>query len=226
MIFLYFLALGSFDDTAWTVPSFDQQICKFQNAFLLTPQPILVCQHVYRYLLSIFDQTWIEFSISFPRPSECTVMSFLSKLWVFTVMSDGKRWILCQLAPSVGAYYSHIISQAIGKALNSSYHMSADDMQLFLTLDPTRPGDAQSALCFNFLGVPKNFVQSLIVSEFFTNPDKTDFFVASFQVSSTSHFKSLWRCNIFFSLREKRRCCFWPRHNKHFRSPTQLCHSV
>ena len=80
---------------------------------------------------------------------------------------------------------------AVGKILrhhihNVKYHIYADDIQIYLTVDPNIPGDFQSAL-FKLSKCVADIQRWMVESMLILNQDKTDFFVAA----SSHHLKKL-----------------------------------
>ncbi len=89
------------------------------------------------------------------------------------------------IGPQVFTYYSHFIGQIIRRH-SLQFHIYADDVQIFLTFDPTKPGDAACAL-FRLSQCVKELQSWLVANKLKMNPDKTEFFIAS----SPSHLKRL-----------------------------------
>ena len=89
------------------------------------------------------------------------------------------------IGPQVFTYYSHIIGQIIRKH-SIQYHIYADDVQLFLSFDPSIPGDSACAL-FKLARCAKELQAWMVSNKLMMNPDKTEFFIAS----SAAHIKIL-----------------------------------
>ena len=80
------------------------------------------------------------------------------------------------IGPQMFTYYSHTIGQLIRRH-SIQYNMYADDVQLFLTFNPSRPGDAACAL-FRLSRCVNELQSWLVTNKLKMNPDKTEFFIA------------------------------------------------
>ena len=89
------------------------------------------------------------------------------------------------IGPQMFTYYSHTIGQLIRRH-SIQYHMYADDVQLFLTFNPSRPGDAACAL-FRLSRCVNELQSWLVTNKLKMNPDKMAFFIAA----SPTHLKNL-----------------------------------
>jgi hypothetical protein len=89
------------------------------------------------------------------------------------------------IGPKVFIYYSHTIGQIISNH-SIQYHIYADDVQLYLSFDPTIPGDTACAL-FKLARCVKGLQAWMLSNKLMMNPDKTEFFIAS----SAAHYKIL-----------------------------------
>jgi hypothetical protein len=89
------------------------------------------------------------------------------------------------IGPQVFTYYSHKIGQIIKKH-NIQYHVYADDVQLYLSFNPTTPGDSVCAL-FKLTRCVEELQSWMVRNKLMMNPDKTEFFIAS----SVAHRKRL-----------------------------------
>ena len=89
------------------------------------------------------------------------------------------------IGPQVFTYYSHTIGQII-RSHSLQYHIYADDVHIFLTFDPTLPGDAACAL-FKLSRCLQELQTWLSSNKLMMNPEKTEFFIAA----SHAHYKRL-----------------------------------
>ena len=81
------------------------------------------------------------------------------------------------IGPQVFTLYSHVIGQII-RQHSVLYHIYTDDVQLFLTFNPTIPVDAACAL-FKLTRCIKDLQIWMTNNKLMMNPDKTEFFIAS-----------------------------------------------
>jgi len=89
------------------------------------------------------------------------------------------------LGPQAFVYYTHTIGQIIRKH-GIQYHVYADDVQLLITFDPRRPGDAVCSL-YKLSQCIMDLQSWLTANKLMLNNSKTEFFIAS----SSYHYKSL-----------------------------------
>ena len=94
------------------------------------------------------------------------------------------------IGPQVFTLYSHVIGQII-RQHSVLYHIYADDVQLFLTFNPTIPGDAACAL-FKLTCCIKDLQIWMTNNKLMMNPDKTEFFIAS----SHNHYERLQHLSL------------------------------
>jgi retron-type reverse transcriptase len=74
------------------------------------------------------------------------------------------------IGPQVFVYYSHTIGQIIRKH-SIQYHIYADDVQLYLSVDPTIPGDSACAL-FKLARCVKELQAWMVSNKLMMNPEK------------------------------------------------------
>ena len=89
------------------------------------------------------------------------------------------------IGPQIFTYYSHIIGHII-RQHSIQYHIYADDVQLFMSFNPSTPGDSACAL-FKLAQCVKELEAWMVSNKLMMNPEKTEFFIAS----SPAHYKRL-----------------------------------
>ena len=73
-------------------------------------------------------------------------------------------------------FYTHTVGRIL-RLHNLSYHIYADDIQIYITVDPNVPGDAACAI-FKLAQCVKDINNWMIQNKLKLNPDKTEFFIA------------------------------------------------
>ncbi len=81
--------------------------------------------------------------------------------------------------------YTHVIGRVL-RHHNLSYHLYADDIQIYIAVDPNKPGDVACAI-FKLTQCINDINSWMIMNKLKLNPDKTEFFV----MSSTHHQQKL-----------------------------------
>ena len=74
-------------------------------------------------------------------------------------------------------FYTHIVGHIL-RQHHLSYHIYADDIQIYIEVDPTVPGDSVCAL-FKLTRCVHDIKQWMIKNKLKLNPDKTEFFISS-----------------------------------------------
>jgi len=82
-------------------------------------------------------------------------------------------------------YYTHVVGRIL-RHHGVKYHIYADDIQIYLEVDPKIPGDVQCAL-FKLMKCVEDIQRWMIENKLKLNEDKTEFFIAS----SKHHWKKL-----------------------------------
>ena len=73
-------------------------------------------------------------------------------------------------------FYTHTVGRIL-RLHYLSYHIYADDIQIYITFDPNVPGDAACAT-FELAQCVKDINSWMIQNKLKLNPDKTEFFIA------------------------------------------------
>jgi exonuclease III len=73
--------------------------------------------------------------------------------------------------------YTHVVGRII-RHHKLDYHLYADDIQLYITIDPNKPGDVACAI-FKLTQCIKDINCWMVKNKLKLNPDKTEFFVMS-----------------------------------------------
>ena len=79
--------------------------------------------------------------------------------------------------PLCFVYYTHVVGRIL-RHHNVKYHIYADDIQVYLTPDPSIPGDVQCAL-FKLSRCVADIQHWMVENKLKLNQDKTEFFVAA-----------------------------------------------
>ena len=81
------------------------------------------------------------------------------------------------IGPLGFVFYTHIVGHIL-RQHHLSYHIYADDIQIYIEVDPTVPGDSVCAL-FKLTRCVHDIKQWMIKNKLKLNPDKTEFFISS-----------------------------------------------
>ena len=84
------------------------------------------------------------------------------------------------VGPQLFSYYTHPITDVIKQYSDVKYHFYADDTQLYICVDPRKPGETDHAISIlsNCISEIKNWMSNNTCM-LLLNDDKTDFFVAA-----------------------------------------------
>ena len=82
------------------------------------------------------------------------------------------------VGPQLFSYYTHPITDVIKRYSDVKYHFYADDTQLYICVDPRKPGETDHAISIlsNCISEIKNWMSNNML---LLNDDKTEFFVAA-----------------------------------------------
>ena len=82
------------------------------------------------------------------------------------------------IGPQLFSYYTHPITDVIKRYSDVKYHFYADDTQLYICVDPRKPGETDRAISIlsNCISEIKNWMSNNML---LLNDDKTEFFVAT-----------------------------------------------
>ena len=89
------------------------------------------------------------------------------------------------ICPLGFVFYTHVVGRIL-RQHNLQYHIYADDIQVYITVDPCIPGDVACAT-FKLSQCVKDINKWMVHNKLKLNPDKTGFFV----MSSPNHAKCL-----------------------------------
>ena len=115
----------------------------------------------------------------------CQAHSLIRYIVIFGVPQDSVTGPLCFVN------YTHVVGRILRRH-KVRYHIYADDIQVYLTPDPSIPGDVQCAL-FKLSRCVVDIQHWMIENKLKLNQDKTEFFVAA----SHHNLKKLGNISLF-----------------------------